>query len=98
MNTKTSLSILLCTAFAIPFTACGGDGDRLEIDCQQVVMPSQHAIAALTGLDNLGQVYDARRRLVLEAQRVCKRPHAERVYLVRDTRADTLRIAVASRR
>ncbi len=55
---------------------------RLVFDCERRALPHQRLVGETLGLHNLGQVYDARARLMAEVGRACQRPGAERVGLV----------------
>ena len=66
----------------------------VAIDCARPALPSQRAIARLTGLDNFTQVYAERTRLMIDAQRAC-RPGVARVQLVDAARAPRPSMPVA---
>lgn len=57
----------------------------IVIDCSHPTLPSQRSVGAATAQHNLGQVYATRARLMTEAHRACRRGHAARVQLVRET-------------
>jgi hypothetical protein len=49
----------------------------ITVDCARPSLPSQQDIARLTGVDNFGQAYRARARLMVDAQRACQSPIAK---------------------
>lgn len=69
----------------------------LLIDCAHPVLPDQQAVARLTGLDNLGQVYAVRARLMADAGRACHRDGAQRVRIVLAPTAERERALAAAR-
>jgi hypothetical protein len=46
----------------------------ITVDCARPSLPSQQDIARLTGVDNFGQAYAVRARLMAQAQRACQSP------------------------
>lgn len=76
-----SLAAALALA-ALPAAATPPQTDTLLIDCERPALPDQHAVARLTGIDNLGQVYAVRARLMADAGRACQRAGAQQVRIV----------------
>ncbi|HEY5852188.1 MAG TPA: hypothetical protein VIT62_15680 [Lysobacter sp.] len=69
--------LVLVLAVAVPGAAVAQSvtdavAPVITIDCQRPLLPSQQAIARLTGLDNPGQAYAARTRLMIDTQRACQ--------------------------
>lgn len=73
MNAKV-LAPILAALIASPLSAPASPPQptTITIDCAQPALPSQRAFARLTGIDNAGQAYDARARLMVQAQRACQ--------------------------
>lgn len=71
---------------------------RITIDCAQPTLPSQRDVARLTGIANFSQLYAA--RSLINAQRNCKRPHADTTLLVLEpaTQPADRRAAIQARR
>jgi hypothetical protein len=70
------LAVLL-VAFVAPAAVAQSAPDAvaptITIDCQRPLLPSQQDVARLTGVDNLGQAYLVRTRLMIDTQRACQR-------------------------
>lgn len=81
MNPRILASILF--AALLPAAAAAQPpADALTVDCADPRPPSQRAVAEFTGIANFSHAYAARERLMLDAQRACKRGAAQ-VRLVR---------------
>ncbi|MFD0739669.1 hypothetical protein ACFQZQ_10300 [Lysobacter koreensis] len=82
MNAKI---LILALAGALPLAAfatqSSAESTTILIDCANPTLPSQQQVARLTGHDNLGQVYNARSRLMVNSQRLCQRG-VDEVHLV----------------
>ena len=76
------LALLLGAAWSGVAMASPPQEERIELDCAHIALPSQVAVARLTGYDNIGQAYAARAKLVAEGQRVCQREGVARVHLL----------------
>lgn len=99
MNAKT---LVLTLFVAVPLAAAAAPPvSALTVDCDRPSLPSQRAVAEFAGIANFTEAYAARKRLMLDAQRACKRGDVEQVRLVRrDARPGTdaaLAIVVDSR-
>lgn len=86
MNAR--LALLALTLIAADAIAAGPLDDALAptitIDCQRPKLPSQQAVARLTGIDNFGQAYAMRARLMTDARRACLRnPGVDQVVMTR---------------
>lgn len=85
MNAKTLMLTLLA---AVPLAvAAAPQASALTVDCARPSLPSQRAVAEFAGIANFTEAYAARKRLMLDVQRACKRGGVEQVRLVRDVRA-----------
>lgn len=80
MNARTLAILIVATAW--PLGGLASEPATVTIDCQQMRLPSQRAVAALLGIDNFSQLYDARARLMVMAGRTCKQLNADRIELV----------------
>ncbi len=86
MNAQLALfALALVAANAV---AAGPQDDALaptiRIDCQRPQLPSQQAVARLTEVDNFGQAYAMRTRLMADARRACLRnPGVDQVDMTR---------------
>ena len=58
-------------------------GEELTFDCAQMALPSQAAVAALTGQHNFTQVYATRTRLMVQVRQACRQTGTATVRLVR---------------
>ena len=84
MNTPTSTLILaLALAAALPSNAAEPPAQTpgIIIDCARPVLPSQDEVSSLTGIENFGQAYAERGRLMQQGLRACKRG-AKQVVIV----------------
>lgn len=82
------LALLALALVAANAMAAGPQDEALAptitIDCQRPQLPSQQAVARLTGVDNLGQAYAMRARLMSDARRACLRnPGVDQVVMTR---------------
>ncbi|MFC3552295.1 hypothetical protein ACFOLC_14920 [Lysobacter cavernae] len=75
---------LLALAVAWPAAVAGSQPqpEKLVLDCDRVALPSQQAVARLTGIDNIGQAYAARADLMAQGQRACQREGVAQVRLL----------------
>ncbi|UNK48239.1 hypothetical protein MNR01_10680 [Lysobacter sp. S4-A87] len=74
MNTRLFVLLLAVVApVAAAQSATDPMSPTITIDCQRPLLPSQQDIARLTGVDNLGQAYAVRTRLMIDTQRACQR-------------------------
>lgn len=76
MNASTSTLILaLALIAALPANAAEPQAQTpgIVIDCAAPALPSQQDVSTLTGIDNFGQTYAARNRLMQQGLRACKR-------------------------
>ncbi len=95
MNSRLTLSVaLVLSAGVLPAFAQDDlsslpavQAVRFVADCAHPVLPEQREVADWTGLDNFGQVYAARGRLMLGIARACQAPGVERVRVVTTTGA-----------
>ncbi|KRD72484.1 hypothetical protein [Lysobacter sp. Root983] len=79
----TVLSLAAALALAVlPAAATPPQDATLLIDCARPALPDQQAVARLTGIDNLGQAYAVRARLMVDVGRACRRAGAQRVSIV----------------
>ncbi len=82
-------AIARTSIFALGFCAALSAGaaetpsPSITIDCAHPVLPSQAEVASLTGIENFGQAYAERTRLMQQAARAC-RGGVKQVVLVRD--------------
>jgi hypothetical protein len=72
-------------------TASPPEPVTITIDCARPALPSQQAIARLTGVDNFSQAYAVRARLMGDAKRACQ--SASKVRLVLDAAPEARRLA-----
>jgi hypothetical protein len=72
MNNTRALALLLAAALPTIAVAAPPEAVTVMIDCQRPQLPSQQAIARLTGVDNFGQAYAVRARLMVDSQRACQ--------------------------
>lgn len=76
MNASTSALILaLALTAALPASATEPPAQTpgIAIDCARPALPSQEEASMLTGIENFGQTYAARNRLMQQGLRACKR-------------------------
>ncbi len=74
MNTRLAALVLVVVApAATAQSAPDPMVPTITIDCQRPLLPSQQAISRLTGVDNAGQAYAVRTRLMIDSQRACQR-------------------------
>ena len=76
MNASTlAKTLALALAAALPLSALASPPQPIEItvDCAHPALPSQREFARFTGIDNFGQAYDMRAKVMVRAQRACKR-------------------------
>lgn len=76
MNASTSTLILaLALTAALPSNAAESPAQKpgIVIDCARPALPSQEEASTLTGIENFGQAYAARSRLMQQGLRACKR-------------------------
>lgn len=104
MNARTpTLVPALVLASVLPLVAAAmpPESTTILVDCANPTLPSQQQVARLTGHDNFAQVYNARSRLMVNAQRLCRRG-VDEVHLVlappSDRRRDERRLAGAPSR
>lgn len=91
MNVVYPITVVLALLPGIALAAAAGPEPApapavtgIAIDCARVVVPSQRAVSELLGIDNFGQAYRARERLMVNAMRDCQRPGMARLLLVRE--------------
>jgi hypothetical protein len=86
MNTQNARhSVLVSVVLGLAFLAASpaSRADLLvRVDCAHRVLPSQAEVSAGLGLDNFGQAYQARTRLLNVVNRACKQAANGRVELV----------------
>ena len=75
------INLGLAPALAIAAPAATVPAD-VVIDCQQIRLPSQRAVAALLQIDNFRQAYRARAHLMEAAKRACHQPGVARVRVL----------------
>ncbi len=93
MNTRLAALLLSVATFAAAAQPAPDPmAPSITIDCQRPLLPSQQAIARLTGIDNMGQAYAVRTRLMVDTQRACQR-NAGLVRLVLARTQATARLA-----
>jgi len=76
MNVSTlAKTLALALAATMPLSALASPPQPVEIvvDCAHPALPSQQEFARFTGIDNFGQAYAMRARVMIRAQRACKR-------------------------
>lgn len=88
---------VFATVFVLTAAPAVAAPPSLLIDCARPVLPDQQAVARLTGLDNPGQVYAARARLMAEAGRACHRDGAQQVRIVLAPQAERAQALAAAR-
>lgn len=71
ISAKTLVIVLLAAALPLASAVSHAQGS-LTISCARHHLPSQQAVGKLLGLDNFGQVYHARARLLQDVQRTCR--------------------------
>lgn len=82
-NARHSVLASLVLGLALLAAAPASRADLLvRVDCANRVMPSQADVSAGLGLDNFGQAYAARTRLLNIVNRACKQAAGGRVELV----------------
>lgn len=96
MNASTSILILVLslTAALSANAAEPPQTPGIVIDCAAPALPSQQAVSTLTGIENYGQAYAARSRLMQQGLRACKRG-AKHVVIVSPVQARPEAPAVA---
>lgn len=72
MNAKIP-ALALIVALPLCATAAQPEPAGITMDCARPALPSQQQVARLAGLDNFGQVYAARERLMRQGLRACER-------------------------
>ena len=95
MNTRSRIASLMLAAFVAAFVAPVAAQEptrslptvRAEavlhvFDCSKRSLPSQREVGEWTGQHNFGQVYDTRKRLMVEVGRNCQKSGIERVQVV----------------
>lgn len=98
MNTRLATLLLAVVASSVAAQSAAAQSTpdpmvpTITIDCQRPLLPSQQDIARLTGVDNLGQAYTVRTRLMIDTQRACQR-NAGIVQLVLASPKATRRLA-----
>jgi hypothetical protein len=98
MNTRLATLLLAVVASSVAAQSAAAQSapdpmvPTITIDCQRPLLPSQKDIARLTGVDNLGQAYTVRTRLMIDTQRACQR-NAGIVQLVLANPRATRRLA-----
>lgn len=96
---KTTALALALTLAALPLCALAESAPAtITIDCAHLTMPSQQAVARLTGIDNLTQAYAARTRLMINVQRSCKQAGGTIVLVGAGADAADRRVAIQARR
>lgn len=92
MNTHARMieaALLAAVAMAfVPARAANPDPvpdpapERIAIDCDDPVPPSQREVGELADQHNIGQVYATRQRVMAEVRRACQREGISAVLLV----------------
>lgn len=98
MNASTSALILvLALTAALPANAAEPTAQTpgIVIDCAAPALPSQQEVSVLTGIENYGQAYAARARLMQQGLRACKRG-AKHVVIVNQPSSPQKLPAIAS--
>jgi hypothetical protein len=90
--------IALATGLAASATSLAADepadqARELFVDCATRALPSQAAVGELLGQQNIGQVYSARSRMMVEVSRACQREGVTQVRLVLQTAQSHRRMA-----
>lgn len=74
MNVSPKILISVLLAAVLPLAASVSHAhDSLTVTCARPHLPSQQAVGALLGLNNFGQVYSARERLMQDIHRACRK-------------------------
>ena len=99
MNVPTlAKTLALALAAAMPLSALASPPQPvgITIDCAAPALPSQQEFARFTGIDNFGQAYDMRAKVMVRARRACKRGADEvRVVLELPKREPASALALA---
>lgn len=114
MKTRSCIAPLVLAAFAAAFAAPVSAQEPTQslptvraetvlhvVDCHKRSLPSQREVGEWTGQRNFSQVYETRKRLMVEVGRNCKSPGIEQVQVVSrtNTAAQGMRlVAVNARR
>jgi hypothetical protein len=105
MNTAIRIAAVLATVAAPAFAQDSLPPIQVApyvANCERPSLPTQRQVGEWTGLQNFGQVYAARERLMADIGRACQRPGVDRVKVVIEDgqgREDAgRRVAVASGR
>jgi hypothetical protein len=100
MNTQNARrSVLASVVLGLVFLAASqaSRADLLvRVDCAHRVLPSQAEVSAGLGLDNFGQAYQARTRLLNVVNRACKQAGGGRVELVLQPRGPRAPAAIVA--
>lgn len=106
MNFRSCFAIALFAGCSPPAAAQEGLSTLPSVevsgyvaDCAHPSLPSQRRVGEWTGLQNFGQVYAARERLMAGIGRVCQRPGVGRVQVVMQAspaRGEPRFVAIAS--
>ena len=72
VSAKTLIAALLAAALPLAATVSHAQ-ENLTITCARPHLPSQQAVGTLLGLNNFGQVYSARDRLMQDIHRACRK-------------------------
>lgn len=91
MNVRayTLIFVFACCAALSARAAEAPAHPGIAIDCAHPLLPSQAEVSSLTGVENFGQAYAERTRLMQQALRACQRG-AARVVIVRDPQTQML--------
>ena len=76
LSAKTLMTAMFAAALPFAATVSHAQGS-LTISCASPHLPSQQAVGKLLELDNFGQVYSARARLMQDIQRACHKGAAQ---------------------
>lgn len=98
MNALSFALILTLALTAAPSNAAdlSTQAPGIVIDCARPALPSQQEVSMLTGIENYGQAYAARERLMRQGLRACKRGAAE-VVIVRKPQTNAPVVAQVDR-
>ena len=89
---RTAAALAFAAAFvSTAASASPPEPATITIDCARPTLPSQQAIARLTGVDNFSQAYAVRARLMGDAKRACQ--SAGKVQLVLGTAPEARALA-----
>lgn len=93
MNRHLCVALLLAATSAAPVIAQESThtlatvqvhGALYVTQCNHRVPPTQRQFGEWTGIDNFGEAYAARERLISDIDRVCRRPGITKVQVIRD--------------